>query len=103
MKAEEEFLNERNLKPKDWYGTAQNGDIQELDLVELLESYRARIMRKKIYQDLKEIRELKERIDEHKKTFERVRNFLANTKVNDAAGEDEKEALFYAVNEYLRP
>lgn len=102
MKAEQEFLSERGLKEKDWYGTAKNGDIQELDLVELLESYRARISRVKAYQDLKEIRELKEQIDDYKKTMLRVRNFLANVKVNDAAGEDEQQSLFYIINEYLK-
>lgn len=37
------FLAERGLKEKDWYGTAKNGDIQEVDLRELLQDYASHV------------------------------------------------------------
>lgn len=98
-----EFLAERGLKEKDWYGTASAGDIQELDLVELLSDHMARVKRIESYKESAEIRKLETQINDYKKTFLRVRNFLANVKVNDAAGKDEQKSLFYAINEYLKP
>lgn len=100
------FLAERGLKEKDWYGTAQNGDIQEVDLRELLQDYASHVkafQNKKLLKALTERGELETQIEDYKKTFLRVRNFLANTKVNDAAGEDEQQSLFYILNKYLRP